>query len=123
MAYPPGADTASELYPFIGAVGAIYGDSDSTLASWLNTQTNGSYISDASYLWNQPLSDSGVSANMSYITFAANPKGTGTLSVGTQPTGGTSSSGGSSSSATPRSSAVSWSTIGAMVVLAVLCHL
>lgn len=91
MSYEPGADDPTELFPFIGAVAATYGDSDNSYAGWLNDKTNGSYVVDASYLWNQPLSDSGRAMTMQFVTFAAKG-GTGTMKAGAQPTGNTASS-------------------------------
>lgn len=91
MAYPPGVDKADELFPIIAAIGSIFGDPDGKYADWLNSQSQGKYVSDASFLWNQPLSDSG-NAKGSFITFAG-VGGTNTLSAGATPTGGTAKKG------------------------------
>ncbi|KAL1412219.1 hypothetical protein Q8F55_003230 [Vanrija albida] len=91
MAYPPGVDKADELFPIIGAIASIYGDPEGKYANWLDQQSQGKYVADASFLWNQPLSDNGH-AKGSYITFAG-PGGTNTLSAGASPTGGTAKKG------------------------------
>lgn len=88
MNYDPKNETQSELFPVVAAVAAHYGDPDGKYANWLNTKTNGEYIKDASYLWTQPLSDSGR-AVPTFITFARGGQ-TGTLTPGSKPTGGTS---------------------------------
>lgn len=87
MNYDPKNETASELFPVVAAVAAHYGDPDGKYANWLNVKTNGEYIRDASYLWTQPLSDSGR-AVPTWITFARGGQ-TGTISAGARPTGGT----------------------------------
>ncbi|CAL1703088.1 unnamed protein product [Somion occarium] len=51
---------ASELYPVVGAVASTYGDPDGKYANFLLKNAGQSYPSDASFLWNQPLSDSGL---------------------------------------------------------------
>jgi len=92
MNFPVNGETASELYPVIGAIAAIYGDADNKYANWLNNQSRGDYVDDASFLWNQPLADNGNSRG-TYVTFAAAGGGTGTISAGVRPTGGTVGSG------------------------------
>ncbi|TXT07333.1 hypothetical protein VHUM_03053 [Vanrija humicola] len=91
MAYPPGEDKADELFPVIAAVASIFGDPEGKYAAWLNDKSQGKYVADASFLWNQPLSDSG-NAKGSYVTYAG-PGGTNTLSAGASPTGGTAAKG------------------------------
>ncbi|KAK7679627.1 hypothetical protein QCA50_017339 [Cerrena zonata] len=54
------AEAASELYPVVGAVASTYGDPNGTYAKFLLTNAGNQYPSDASFLWNQPLSDSGL---------------------------------------------------------------
>ncbi|KAI0074707.1 chondroitin AC/alginate lyase [Panus rudis PR-1116 ss-1] len=55
-----GTDAASELYPVVGAVAAVYGDPDGKYAKFLLQNNGKDYPADASFLWNQPLSDSGL---------------------------------------------------------------
>ena len=54
------AEAASELYPVVGAIAATYGDPDGKYAKFLLANAGNTYPSDASFLWNQPLSDSGL---------------------------------------------------------------
>ena len=61
---PAGSEDATELYPDVAAVGAIYGDPANKYAAWLNAAENATYVEDASFLWNQPLSDSGLAAGI-----------------------------------------------------------
>jgi hypothetical protein len=58
MTVPPGNETASELYPSVGAGAAVYGDPQSTYAQFLNSSEE-NYPAEPWFLWNQPLSDSG----------------------------------------------------------------
>ena len=51
----------SELYPPVAAVASIYGDPDGKYAAFLANGEN-TYPDDPYFLWNQPLSDSGLSA-------------------------------------------------------------
>lgn len=60
MAQPAGSEPASELYTAIAAIAATYGDSDGNYARWLLQNAGPGYVADASFLWNQPLSDSGL---------------------------------------------------------------
>lgn len=64
MLQPAGSETASELYPDIAAVGAVYGDPEGKYAQWLNAAENSTYVADASFLWDQPLGDSGYAASL-----------------------------------------------------------
>ena len=62
----PGNETASELYPNIAAVGAIYGDPNGTYASFLS-RAEEAYPAEPYFMWDQPLSDLGwVSQNPTY---------------------------------------------------------
>ncbi|KAG8731901.1 hypothetical protein FRC10_001365 [Ceratobasidium sp. 414] len=49
-----------ELYPNVAAVGAIYGDPDGKYAKWLAGRDQ-SYPGQPYFLWDQPLSNSGLS--------------------------------------------------------------
>jgi hypothetical protein len=90
MNFPVRTETESELFPVVGAMAAIYGDSDNKYATWLDKQSNGDYVEDASFVWNQPLSDMGQ-ANGTFLTYAGPTGGTATLRAGVRPTGGTNS--------------------------------
>jgi hypothetical protein len=62
MAVPAGGEDPKELYPSVGAGGAVYGDHDPWIgASYsvflANAQPN--YPADPWFFWDQPLSDSG----------------------------------------------------------------
>lgn len=91
MAFDPGSETASELYQPIQAVAATYGDADGKYASWLNTKSEGAYVKDAAFFWNQPLGDSGVQ-QLAYVTYQGS-QGAATLTGGAQPTGGVNAAG------------------------------
>ena len=60
MTLHAGDETASELYPEIVAVGAIYGDAGGAYAAFMAKNAGTSYPADAQFLWNQPFSDSGL---------------------------------------------------------------
>jgi hypothetical protein len=62
MTTSAGSEAAAELYPDVAAIGATYGDSSGKYAAFLKSK-DGGYVSEAYYLWNQPLSDSGLVAN------------------------------------------------------------
>ncbi|RPD61570.1 chondroitin AC/alginate lyase [Lentinus tigrinus ALCF2SS1-7] len=57
---PAGKETASELWPNVVAVGAVYGDADGAYAKWMLDNAGNTYPADAQFLWNQPFSDSGL---------------------------------------------------------------
>ena len=57
---PAGTETASELWPNVVAVGAVYGDADGAYAKWMLDHAGKFYPADAQFLWNQPFSDSGL---------------------------------------------------------------
>ncbi len=59
---PAGSEAASELWPNVVAVGAIYGDTAGTYAKWMLDNAGNTYPADAQFLWNQPFSDSGLVA-------------------------------------------------------------
>ena len=62
----PGKEDASELYPNVAAVAAIYGDANGKYASFL-AGADETYPAKPYFLWNQPLSDGGwVSRNPNY---------------------------------------------------------
>ncbi|KAH8100385.1 chondroitin AC/alginate lyase [Cristinia sonorae] len=60
MTQPAGDEDASELYSIVNAIGAVYGDPDGKYAKYLLQNAGKSYPEDASFLWNQPMSDSGL---------------------------------------------------------------
>ena len=69
---PAGTETASELWPNVVAVGAVYGDAAGAYAKWMLDHAGKFYPADAQFLWNQPFSDSGlVAANESASGSAA----------------------------------------------------
>ena len=90
MLQPAGSETASELYPDVAAVGAIYGDPSGKYAAWLNTQENSTYVADATFFWDQPLGDSGFAAQLEAAAAASSASAaaaaTATAPTGTQPT-------------------------------------
>ena len=53
-----GDEAASELYPNVAAVGAIYGDPTGKYVSFL-AQVEEAYPAEPYFLWDQPLSDNG----------------------------------------------------------------
>lgn len=92
MAVDAGDEKADELYPPIGATAAQYGDSDGKYAAWLNQKSQGAYVKDAAFFWNQPLSDSGVQ-QVAYVTYQAD-SGPASLTAGAPvPTGGLNAAG------------------------------
>jgi len=58
MTVPPGNETASELYPSVGAGAAVYGDPQGTYAAFLSN-AEADYPTQTWFFWDQPLSDSG----------------------------------------------------------------
>ena len=59
----PGNEAASELYPNVAAVGAIYGDTNGNYTNFLS-KVDEAYPAEPYFLWNQPLTDGGwVSLN------------------------------------------------------------
>jgi hypothetical protein len=50
----------SDLYPHVAAVASIYGDPDGKYAQWLAGKDK-SFPSQPYFLWNQPLSNAGLS--------------------------------------------------------------
>jgi hypothetical protein len=63
MTIAPGDEAAAELYPDVAAVAATYGDPNGKYAAFL-AKADDSYPSQPYFLWNQPLSDSGLAAAM-----------------------------------------------------------
>ncbi|KAI0634347.1 chondroitin AC/alginate lyase [Trametes polyzona] len=57
---PAGKETASELWPNVVAVGAIYGDPEGKYAKFMLENAKRTYPQDPQFLWNQPFSDSGL---------------------------------------------------------------
>ena len=60
MAQPAGDEDPTELYSIVNAIGSIYGDTNGSYANWLLQHAGNNYPADASFLWNQPFSDSGL---------------------------------------------------------------
>lgn len=75
MTVPPGNETASELYPSVGAGAAVYGDPQGTYAKFLNSSEE-NYPAEPWFLWNQPLSDLGWVRAHAGGAGAATPSGT-----------------------------------------------
>jgi len=89
IAVPAGGEDPKELYPSVGAGGAVYGDHDpwtgaSYSAFLANAQPN--YPADPWFFWDQPLSDSGwVRAQAGGATSAsAAPSGTTSAGAASQ---------------------------------------
>jgi len=62
----PETETASELYPNVAAVSAIYGDTNGKYSGFLS-RVDETYPAEPYFLWNQLLSDNGwVSRNPNY---------------------------------------------------------
>ena len=75
MTVLPGNETASELYPSVGAGAAVYGDPQGTYANFLNSSEE-NYPAEPWFLWNQPLSDSGWVRAHAGSAGVATPSGT-----------------------------------------------
>ena len=85
MTVPPGNETASELYPSVGAGAAVFGDPQGTYAAFLsNAEAN--YPSETWFFWDQPLSDSG------WVSAHASSSGTGAAAASTSNAGAKNSS-------------------------------
>jgi hypothetical protein len=69
-------DYDDELYPNVAAIAAIYGDPDGKYAQWLAGRDQ-SYPGQPYFLWDQPLSNSGLSGAPSGTSSAAVPRATG----------------------------------------------
>lgn len=59
IAQPAGEEPLSEIHPYVAVVGSIYGDPNGKYAAFLKSQ-DASYPAEAYFLWDQPLSDSGL---------------------------------------------------------------
>jgi len=68
----PGQEFASELFPQVASVAAVYGDPEGKYAAYLLGQDS-SYINRNWYFWDQPLGDSGLTPSIG--TGAATPEG------------------------------------------------
>jgi hypothetical protein len=102
MTVPAGSEDPTELYPNVGAGGAVYGDHDpasgASYSSFLaGAQPN--YPADPWFFWDQPLSDSGWVRTHAGGPGAATPTG---VTPGTPGTSGTSGTGNSTSSGTSK---------------------
>ena len=80
MTVPPGNETASELYPSVGAGAAVYGDPQGTYAAFLSN-AEPDYPSQTWFFWDQPLSDSG------WVRAHASSSGTGSAAATTSSAG------------------------------------
>ena len=80
MTVPPGNETASELYPSVGAGAAVYGDPQGTYAAFLSN-AEPDYPSQTWFFWDQPLSDSG------WVRAHASSSGTGSAAAATSSAG------------------------------------
>ena len=80
MTVPPGDETASELYPSVGAGASLFGDPQGTYAGFLsNAEAN--YPSETWFFWDQPLSDSG------WVRAHTSSSGTGAAAASTSSAG------------------------------------
>jgi len=75
MTVAPGDEDATELYPSIGAVATVYGDTDGKYAKFLASAEQ-NYPAQPWYFYNQPLSDSGWVAAHAGGAGAATASGT-----------------------------------------------
>lgn len=121
MNFNPGKEKVDEVFQPLMQVASIYGDPDGTYANYVNKASAGSFISDASFFWNQPMSEEDVGVRAKYVTFASAAGGgtaTGTLSKGVQPTGGTNADSGKSSNSKGGASrlSTSWAMAGFMAL-------
>ncbi|KAI0088285.1 alginate lyase-domain-containing protein [Irpex rosettiformis] len=57
-----GSEDPTELYPDVAAVAAVYGDKDGKYVQWLKEKDGSGFVSDASFLWDQPVGDAGFAA-------------------------------------------------------------
>jgi hypothetical protein len=78
----------SEIYSSIAAVASVYGDPSGKYAQFL-ANGDSSYPSQPWFLWNQPLSDSGLAAATAVVTSAAPTSTTSTKASGATSTGST----------------------------------
>ncbi|KAI0782105.1 chondroitin AC/alginate lyase [Abortiporus biennis] len=81
MAQPAGSEPADEIYTNVAAIGAIYGDTNGQYSKWLLQNAGQAYVADASFFWNQPLSDNGLVKETASISLAA-PSPTGSSAAG-----------------------------------------
>lgn len=119
MNFPPKEEAASELWPYVAAVGSIYGDSDNKYSQWLQKSSDGSYFTDASYYWNQPLADGRIRPERDAVTYAVE-SGVRTLSVGEQPTAAPVSHNGNNKSGATSVRASLGAVVGAAVLAALI---
>jgi hypothetical protein len=75
MTVPPKNETASELFPDVGAGAAVYGDPQGTYATFLSSSEQ-DYPAEPFFFWDQPLSDSGWVRAHAGSAGAATPSGT-----------------------------------------------
>jgi hypothetical protein len=77
MTMPAGSEDATELYPPVMAVASTYGDSENKYRDFLVKGSGSGYVSDASFFWNQPMSDNGFAASLSQNSTSGSPSGSG----------------------------------------------
>jgi len=115
MAQSPGSESASELYPDVAAVAAEYGDPNGTYVAFLLRHAGDAYVQDPAFLWNQPLSDSGLVGLAPSAAATGSPSGSSASIAKPSAT----STGKTGSEATPQDSgAGSWRSKGVLEVLA-----
>jgi hypothetical protein len=76
MTVPPLNETASELFPSVGAGAVVYGDPQGKYAAFLSSSEQ-DYPAQPWFFWDQPLSDSG------WVRAHATSSGTGAKTAAT----------------------------------------
>jgi len=83
MTQPAGADDPTELYSVVAAVASQYGDPTGKYAAYLLKNAGNTYPAQAYFLWDQPLTDSGlVKTATTSTTSSARPTSSGTAPAG-----------------------------------------
>ena len=84
-----GSEDPTELYPDVAAVAAVYGDAQGKYVEWLKEKSQSGFVSDASFLWDQPLGDAGYAAQLAQNASSATGSGTsgGSSKSGTNASG------------------------------------
>lgn len=75
MTIPSGDEGPTELYPLVAAVASQYGDPNGTYVGFLSKAESSTYVSDASFFWDQPLSDHGFAASLTSSSAVPTPTG------------------------------------------------
>lgn len=84
MTMPAGSEDATELYPPVMAVASTYSDPENKYRDFLVKASGSGYVSDASFFWNQPLSDNGFAASLSQNSTSGSGSGGTSQSGGKQ---------------------------------------